>query len=84
MKKDKVQEPPAMLRATVNCSIGDKSLHLKSDDLVILLSGGHIANSALEQYAIKTIKTEALKKEIDDFISFYKIPKEKAYQIIYG
>jgi hypothetical protein len=84
MKKDKTQEPPAMLRATVNCSIGNKSLHLKADDLIVLLSGGHIENSTLEQYAIKTIKTEALQKEIDDFLSFYKIPKEKAYEIIYG
>lgn len=84
MKKDKTPQVPIMLKATVNCSIGDISLHLNAEQIIALLSGERLTNSALENYAIKTIKTEAFPGEIDEFINFYKIPKEKAYKIIYG
>lgn len=83
MKNDKIKEPPKMLVATVNCSIGDKNNHLKAEQIIALLNGKP-QETIFEKYAIKTIKIEALQYEIDTFIGYYQIPKEKAYKIIYG
>ncbi|HRF56845.1 MAG TPA: hypothetical protein PLV58_05545 [Campylobacterales bacterium] len=70
------QSKPIMLLSTVNCSISDKSKHLKASQIKAILSG-KLPDTPLEKYALKIIKTEASQIEIEQFASYYKIPKLK-------
>ena len=80
-QKDTSTPKPMMLLSTVNCSIGNKEKHFtltglkklfyKKDDL-----------SVYDKYAIKTIKKEALKEEIDDFANYYKISADRINEVL--
>ena len=63
----------AMLTATANCSIGDKSKHLTSKQIRDIFLYGKPKNN-IERYIIDTIKTEALPQEIEAFAKIHKIP----------
>lgn len=78
-----IQNKPTMLLSTVNCSIGDKSKHLKASQIKALLSG-KLPVSPLEKYALKIIKTEASHIEIEQFASYYKISKVKLQKTLNG
>jgi hypothetical protein len=62
-----------MLTATANCSIGDKSKHLTSEQIKNLLLGKK-PKDVYENYALKIIRTEALPQEIEAFAKVHKIP----------
>ena len=80
-QKDTSTPKPMMLLSTVNCSIGNKEKHFtltglkklfyKKDDL-----------SVYDKYAIKTIKNEALKEEVDDFANYYKISTNRINKVL--
>jgi hypothetical protein len=81
--EQKISNKPIMLMSTVNCSIGDKSKHLKLGQIKALL-GGKEPSNIYEKYALKTIKTEATKDEIMQFASYYKIPMKKVENVFNG
>ncbi|MBL0709096.1 MAG: hypothetical protein JJW00_08620 [Sulfurimonas sp.] len=72
---------PMMLLSTVNCSIGDKSKHFTLTSLKKLFYKKTNLNH-YEKYALKVIKKEAMKEEIEDFISYYKIPNARVQKAI--
>jgi hypothetical protein len=72
---------PMMLLSTVNCSIGDKSEHFTLTSLKKLFYKKGELN-AYEKYALKTIKREALKSEIDEFASYYRIPDARVKSVL--
>ena len=76
---DKVK--PMMLLSTVNCSIGDKSKHFTLTGLKKLFYKKTDLNP-YEKYALKVIKKEAMKEEIEDFINYYKIPHSRVNKAI--
>ena len=76
---DKVK--PMMLLSTVNCSIGDKSKHFTLTELKKLFYKKSDLNP-YEKYALKVIKEEAMKEEIEDFINYYKIPHSRVEKTI--
>ena len=64
-----------MLLLTVNNSIGDKKKHFTVDDIIrIFHKRGHF--TMMQNYAVKTIQTEATKEEIEQFTQEYSIPNE--------
>jgi hypothetical protein len=79
----KKKAAPAMLLATVNCSIGNKKNHLTAVTIKGLLAGKSPQNN-LEKYAIDVIKTEASQQEIENFASFYRIPKKSIKAVLHG
>jgi len=76
LETSKKPSKPMMLVATVNCSIGDKSKHFTLISLKKIFYKKS-PFTALEKYAIKTIKKEALPEEIEDFATYYKIPAKR-------
>ncbi|WP_263833787.1 hypothetical protein [Sulfurospirillum oryzae] len=70
-----------MLVSTVNTSIGNENKHLGAHDIKKLLMG-KIPQNPLEKYALDIIKTEALKVEIEDFASHFKIPMKKVNKVL--
>ena len=79
----KKKAAPAMLLATVNCSIGNKKNHLNAVTIKGLLAGKSPQNN-LEKYAIDIMKTEASQQEIESFASFYRIPKKSLKAVLHG
>ena len=65
-----------MLLSTVNCSIGDKSQHFTLTSLKKLFYK-KIDLNPYKKYALKVIKKEVMKEEIEDFIGYYKIPHSR-------
>lgn len=76
-----VKIKPMMLLSTVNCSIGDKSKHFTLTSLKKLFYKKTDLNP-YEKYALKIIKKEAMEEEIEDFISYYKIPYSRVQKAI--
>ena len=72
---------PMMLLSTVNCSISDKSKHFTLTSLKKLFYKKEPLD-IYEKYAVKTIKREALKTEIDEFASYYKIPDKRIVKVL--
>lgn len=70
-----------MLVSTVNASIGNEEKHLGVNDIKKLLMG-KIPEKPIEKYALDIIKTEALKEEIEDFASHFKIPMKKVNKVL--
>ncbi len=81
LEESSVKIKPMMLLSTVNCSIGDKSKHFTLTSLKKLFYKKTNLNS-YEKYALKVIKKEAMKEEIEDFISYYKIPHSRIQKAI--
>ena len=81
IEKNSVKIKPMMLLSTVNCSIGDKSKHFTLTSLKKLFYKKTNLNP-YEKYALKIIKKEAMKEEIEDFISYYKIPHSRIQKAI--
>jgi len=81
IEKSSVKIKPMMLLSTVNCSIGDKSKHFTLTSLKQLFYKKTNLNS-YEKYALKVIKKEAMKEEIEDFVSYYKIPHSRIQKAI--
>lgn len=79
----KALSKPVMLMSTVNCSIGNKSKHLKIAQIKALLAG-KLPETPAEKYALKIIKTEATTEEIMCFADYYHIPKKKVEAVIHG
>jgi hypothetical protein len=79
----KALSKPVMLMSTVNCSIGNKSKHLKMGQIKALLSG-KLPQTPAEKYALKIIKTEATAEEIMYFADYYKLPKTKVESVLHG
>ena len=79
----KKKAAPAMLLATVNCSIGNKKNHLHGKIIKELLAGKK-PQSNLEKYALDVMKTEASQQEIENFASFYRIPKKSIKAVLHG
>lgn len=80
---EKKKDAPAMLLATVNCSIGNKNNHLNASVIKELLAGKS-PQSNLEKYALDVMKTEASQQEIENFASFYRIPKKSIKAVLHG
>jgi len=81
LEENTLKTKPMMLLATVNCSIGDKSKHFTLTSLKKLFYKKTNLNP-YEKYALKVIKKEAMKEEIEDFISYYKIPRSRIQKAI--
>jgi hypothetical protein len=79
----KKKTAPAMLLATVNCSIGNKNNHLTATTIKGLLAGKS-PQSNLEKYAIDVIKAEASQQEIESFANFYRISKKSIKAVLHG
>lgn len=77
------KQPPLMLLATVNCSIGDKNKHLDAKSVKNLLSGAK-PKTVFEKYALDIIKTEASVQEIENFAKYYRIPKKSIMAVLNG
>ena len=80
-KEDTSKSKPMMLLSTVNCSIGDKKKHFTLTSLKNLFYKKDTLN-IYDKYAIKTIKDEALKDEIDDFTKYYKISANRVEKVL--
>ena len=81
--KKKAASKPIMLMSTINCSIGNKQKHLKLGQVKKLLVGKE-PESPVEKYALKIIKTEADKAEIEQFAKYYKLSLGKVEKTVYG
>ncbi len=79
----KALSKPVMLVSTVNCSIGNKSKHLRLGQIKALLTGKS-PQTPTEKYALKIIKTEATTEEIMYFADYYKLPKAKVESVLRG
>lgn len=77
------KQAPKMLLATVNCSIGNSTKHLKASDIKKLLSGNK-PETSVEKYALDVIKTEATQEEIISFATYYRISKKSISKILNG
>jgi len=75
-KKHNSKPKPMMLLSTVNCSIGNKEKHFTLTGLKKLFYKDEPL-SIYDKYALKTIKNEAIKEEINDFASYYKISPKR-------
>jgi hypothetical protein len=78
----KKKAAPAMLLATINCSIGNKSNHLNAVAIRGLLAGKSPQNN-YEKYAIDIMKSEATDQEIESFARFYRIPKKSIKAVLH-
>ncbi len=72
---------PMMLLSTVNCSIGNKEKHFTLTDLKKLFYKKEPL-TIYDKYALKTIRNEALKEEINDFASYYKISLKRVETVL--
>ena len=75
-KEDKKVSKPMMLLSTVNCSIGNKKKHFTLTALKQLFYKKDALN-IYDKYALKTIKNEATRMELEDFMDYYKIPTSR-------
>jgi len=80
-KENTSASKPMMLLSTVNCSIGDKKKHFTLTSLKNLFYKKEDL-SIYDKYAIKIIKNEAIKEEIEDFAKYYKISINRVSQIL--
>ncbi|MDD2790342.1 MAG: hypothetical protein PHU40_06680 [Sulfurimonas sp.] len=80
-KKQNSKVKPMMLLSTVNCSIGNKEKHFTLTGLKKLFYKQEPLN-VYDKYALKTIKNEALKEEIEDFIAYYKISPKRVHEML--
>ena len=80
-KKQTSKPKPMMLVSTVNCSIGNKKKHFTLTGLKKLFYKDKITD-VYEKYALKTIKSEALDLEIEDFIQYYKISPKRVEKVL--
>lgn len=71
-----------MLLLTVNNSIGNPSLHLNIEDLVLIFSKEQNNYTNIDKYVVDTIQTESTKNEFDDFVIDYKIDSNKASYVL--
>ena len=82
LAQESVAKPkPMMLLSTVNCSIGNKKKHFTLTSLKKLFYKKDDLN-IYDKYAIKTIKNEATKVELEDFVSYYKIPSSRVKRVL--
>lgn len=81
LEKSMQKPKPMMLLSTVNCSIGDKSKHFTLTSLKKLFYKQDKLN-AYEKYALKIIKHEALESEVQDFMTYYKIPSARVEKVL--
>lgn len=75
------QKKPTMLLYTVNQSIGDVSKHFTLISLKNLFYKEEPLDM-YEKYALKTIKSEAMDIEIQEFADYYKIPMKRVNKIL--
>lgn len=75
-------DTPALL-LSANCSIGDKSKHITSDELYeLFMAIGKRKLSALEKYIIEIIQTEAGEEEVQNFQNRYEIPSSQVKALL--
>lgn len=72
---------PMMLLSTVNCSIGNKKKHFTLTKLKQLFYKEENLD-AYEKYALKVMKNEAQKEEIEDFVKYYKISPKRVTTLL--
>ena len=72
---------PMMLLSTVNCSIGNKKKHFTLTKLKQLFYKQE-ALDTYEKYALKVMKQEAQKEEIEDFVKYYKISPKRINTVL--
>jgi hypothetical protein len=80
-KETKQKPKPMMLLSTVNCSIGNKKKHFTLTGLKRLFYKQDDLN-VYDRYALKTIKHEALKEEVNDFIAYYRISPKRVAKVL--
>jgi len=80
-KEPKSKSKPLMLLSTVNCSIGNKKKHFTLTALKNLFYKKEPLD-VYDKYALKTIKNEALKEEIEDFINYYRISPKRVETVL--
>ncbi len=76
-----VKPKPMMLLSTVNCSIGNKKKHFTLTKLKQLFYKEENLD-AYEKYALKVMKKEAQKEEIEDFAKYYKISPKRVNTLL--
>ena len=72
---------PMMLLSTVNCSIGNKKKHFTLTKLKQIFYKQNDLDT-YEKYALKVIKKEAQKEEIEDFAKYYKISTKRINTVL--
>ncbi len=72
---------PMMLLSTVNCSIGNKQKHFTLTKLKQLFYKEKNLD-AYEKYALKVMKKEAHKEEIEDFVKYYRISPKRVNTLL--
>lgn len=72
---------PMMLLSTVNCSIGNKKKHFTLTKLKQLFYKQENLDT-YEKYALKVMKQEAQKEEIEDFAKYYKISPKRINTVL--
>ena len=80
-KEPKTPSKPVMLLSTVNCSIGNKKKHFTLTSLKNLFYKKEPLD-VYDKYALKTMKNEALKEEIDDFRDYYRISPNRVEAVL--
>ena len=80
-KEPKSKSKPVMLLSTVNCSIGNKKKHFTLTGLKNLFYKKEPLN-VYDKYALKTIKNEALEKELEDFTNYYRISPKRVETVL--
>jgi len=68
-KEPQEKKKPMMLLSTVNCSIGNKQKHFTLTKLKNL-------------FYKKTIKKEATKQELEEFLNYYHIPLNRVEKVL--
>ena len=81
LSKKESKSKPVMLLSTVNCSIGDKKKHFTLTGLKNLFYKQEPL-SVYDKYALKTIKNEALKEEVEDFVNYYRISPKRVKSVL--
>ena len=72
---------PMMLLSTVNCSIGNKKKHFTLTKLKQIFYKQNDLDT-YEKYALKVMKKEAQKEEIEDFAKYYKISPKRINSVL--
>lgn len=79
--KQTTKSKPMMLLSTVNCSIGNKQKHFTLTKLKQLFYKQENLDT-YEKYALKVMKKEAQKEEIEDFAKYYKISPKRVTTLL--
>ena len=79
--KKTTKPKPMMLLSTVNCSIGNKKKHFTLTKLKQLFYKEENLDT-YEKYALKVMKKEAQKEEIEDFVKYYKISPKRVTTLL--